>query len=81
MEPRIERSSHRCFVRKICRSVLKTFRKVYRKTPVLESLFNKKIFFYEKEISTKVFSSEICKSFKNTYIEDHLRTPASESRY
>ena len=35
----------------------------YRKTPVLESLFN----------------SEYCEVFKNTYFEEHLRTAASEN--
>ena len=34
----------------------------YRKTPVLESLFN----------------SEYCKIFKSTYFEEHLRIAASE---
>ena len=33
----------------------------YRKTPVLESLFN----------------SEYCEIFKSTYFEEHLRTAAS----
>ena len=35
----------------------------YRKTPVLESLFN----------------SEYCEIFKSTYFEEHLRTAASEN--
>ena len=35
----------------------------YRKTPVLESLFN----------------TEHCKIFKSTYFEEHLRTAASEN--
>ena len=35
----------------------------YRKTPVLESLFN----------------SEYCEIFKSTYFEQHLRTAASEN--
>ena len=35
----------------------------YRKTPVLESLFN----------------SEYCKIFKITYFEEHLQTAASEN--
>ena len=35
----------------------------YRKTPVLESLFN----------------SKYCKVFKSTYFEEHLRTVASEN--
>ena len=35
----------------------------YRKMPVLESLFN----------------SEYCKIFKRTYLEEHLRTAASQN--
>ena len=35
----------------------------YRKTPVLESLFN----------------SEYCEIFKSTYFEEHLRTAATEN--
>ena len=35
----------------------------YRKTPLLESLFN----------------SKYCEIFKSTYFEDHLRTAASEN--
>ena len=35
----------------------------YRKTPVLESLFN----------------SEYCKIFKSAYFEEHLQTAASEN--
>ena len=35
----------------------------YRKTPVLESLFN----------------SEYCKIFKSTYFEEHLRTAVSKN--
>ena len=37
----------------------------YRKTPVLESLFN----------------SEYCEIFKSTYFEEHLRTAASEDMF
>ena len=39
------------------------FRNIYRKTPVLESLFN----------------SEYCKIFKSTYFEEHLRTATLEN--
>ena len=44
------------------------FDKFYRKTPVLESLFNK-----VAETPTQVFSCEICQIFKKTYFEEHLR--------
>ena len=37
----------------------------YRKTPVLESLFN----------------SEYCEVFKSTYFEEHLRMAASENLF
>ena len=37
----------------------------YRKTPLLESLFN----------------SEYCKIFKSTYFEEHLRTASSENMF
>ena len=36
----------------------------YRKTPVLESLFN----------------SEYCEIFKSTYFEEHFQTAASENK-
>ena len=49
----------------------KKFRKFYRKTPVLESLFNK----------VAGLESEICEIFKNIYFEDHLRTTASGMFY
>ena len=37
----------------------------YRKTPVLESLFD----------------SEYCEIFKSTYFEEHLRSAASENMF
>ena len=45
--------------------VLKNFCKFHRKTPVLETLFNKVAGL--KETSTQVFSCENCKIFKNTF--------------
>ena len=33
---------------------------------------------YFKETATHIFSSEICETFKNTYIEEHRQTAASE---
>ena len=35
---------------------------------------------YQKETLTQVFSCEICKIFKNTYFEEHLRTTTSASQ-
>ena len=34
---------------------------------------------YSKETPTQLFSCEICKIFKSTYVEEHLRITASES--
>ena len=45
----------------------------HKKTPVLESLFN-------KVVPTQVFPRKYCKFFKDTYFEEHLRTAASECR-
>ena len=41
-----------------------------------ESLFAT---FFAKETSTQVFSHEICKIFKSSYFEEHLRTAASKT--
>ena len=41
-----------------------------------ESLFAT---FFAKETSTQVFSYEICKIFKSSYFEEHLRTAASKN--
>ena len=46
--------------------------KFHRKTPVLESLFNKAAGL--KACLTQVFFCEICENFKSTYYEQHLRT-------
>ena len=58
-------------------------RKLHRKTPVLESIFNKVTVlqawsFNLKETPTRVFSCEIFKNLKNTYFEDHLGTTVPE---
>ena len=58
------------------------FRKSHRKTPVLESPFNKvtgmtACNFIKKRLQHKVFSCEICEIFKNNYFEEHLLTVAS----
>ena len=42
---------------------------------MLESFFTKDT----KEISVQVFSCEICEIFKNTFLEENLRTTASGS--
>ena len=47
------------------------FPKFHRKTPVLESLFNKVASL--KETSTQVFSCELCKISKNTFFTEHLQ--------
>ena len=72
------RSSHRkCSVKKV---VLK-IRKLYRKTPVLESFFMKLQTFskqiFKKETLTQALSSEVCETFKKTYFKEHLQTTAS----
>ena len=59
-------------------------RYIHRKTPVLESLFNKafikiKLFIKIKQTPIQVFSREYCEIFKNTYFEEHTRTTASGS--
>ena len=46
------------------------FRNIYRKTPVLASLFS-------KETSTQVLSCKYYEIFKNTYFEEHQRTATS----
>ena len=33
---------------------------------------------YQEETPTRMFSSEYCKIFKNTYFEEHLLTTASD---
>ena len=57
-------------------SVLKNF-KMFAKTPVFESLFNKAgalktCIFIQKEIPTQVFSSEYCEIFKNSFLVEHF---------
>ena len=53
------------------------FRKFHKKTPVLESLFNKvaglKVCNFIKENPAQVFPSEISEIFKNTFFTEHLR--------
>ena len=59
----------------------KNFRNIHRKTPVLESLFNKvaglQTCNYLKKTPTPVFSCKCSKIFKNTQFEEHLRTADS----
>ena len=61
------------FCRKSCSQNL---RNIHRKTPVLETLFNKAaglgLQFYRKEIPTQVFSCKYFEIFKNTYFEERL---------
>ena len=54
------------------------FCNIHRKTLALESLYGpSSLQFYQKETPTMMFLREYCKIFKNTYIEEHLRTTAS----
>ena len=57
------------------------FRNIHRKTPFLESLFNK--YFIEslllKRDPQQVFSCKYHEILKNTYSEEHLRTTTSKS--
>ena len=58
------------------------FRKIYWKTPVLKSLFNKiagilTCNYIKKETSGQVFSCEFSEIFKNTFFTEHLRATAS----
>ena len=74
------RSSHRWY----SLNLLKV-RNIYRKTSVLESLFNKFIGlqvcnFTKKRLQHKLFPVNIV-NFKNTYFEKHLRTAGSDSSY
>ena len=55
---------------------LKYFGNINRKTPALESLFNKVLKNLFK-IPTLAFSCEYCEIFKKTYFEKHLRMVAS----
>ena len=43
------------------------FRKIYNKTPVLGSDFNK---IYQKDLLTQVFSGEICENFKTPILKN-----------
>ena len=62
--------------------VSKNFGKSHRKTPVLESLFNKvaglSFVTLSKKPPTQVFSCEICETFKNTYFHRTLPVAASD---
>ena len=48
------------------------FRKIHSKTPLLESDFNKVVFFIKKETSTQVFSCESWKNFQNPFFAEHF---------
>ena len=62
------RSNHQnCFMKK---GVLKNFCNIHRKVAELQP--------YQEETPTRMFSSEYCKIFKNTYFEEHLLTTASD---
>ena len=64
------------------KGVLKNFANLTEKTPVLEPLFNKVAGLngcnaIKKRLVIRVFSCEYFETFKNTYLEEHLRTAAS----
>ena len=59
------------------KKVFLKFPKFHRKAPVLYSLVNNVAGLKAKETPTEMFSCEICELFKNTCIEEHLRTTAS----
>ena len=56
--------------------------KLYRKTSVLESLFNGVSVFetcnFINKLWQQVFSFEFCEVFKNTYFVEYLQTVASK---
>ena len=72
----IFRSSHSRKFFKRC--VLKIFCNIHRKTPVLESVFNKvaelQVCNFIKETPTQMLSCKYCEIFKNTPLEKHLQT-------
>ena len=62
------RSNHQnCFMKK---GVLKNVCNIHRKVAELQP--------YQEETPTRMFSSEYCKIFKNTYFEEHLLMAASD---
>ena len=59
------------------------FRNIHKKTSLLKSLLNKvpgrkPYKFVKKGLQHRCFPANIAKLFKNTYLEEHLRTAASE---
>ena len=62
-------SNHQnCFMKK---GVLKDFCNIHRKVAELQP-------YQEETPTTRMFSSEYCKIFKNTYFEEHLLKAASD---
>ena len=61
-------SNHQNCVMK--KGVLKDFCNIHRKVAELQP--------YQEETPTRMFSSEYCKIFKNTYFEEHLLKAASD---
>ena len=59
------------------KSCSKTFGNIHRKTPTLESLLNrvtclKTCNVIKKRLQRRLFSSEYCEIFRNTYFEEHM---------
>ena len=74
-----EQPSEVLFFKKGCS---KKFCNIHRKTPMLESLFNKVAglqgcSFIKKRLQHRCFFCEYYKLFKNSYFEEHLKTAAS----
>ena len=66
-----------CHIKNCSSKVILKFRKIQRRTPALEPLFDKgaelnAFSFIKKETLTQVFSCEYCEIFKNAYFEEHL---------
>ena len=68
------------------KGILKKFSDIHRKTPVLQSLFNKDAglkacIFNKKRLQHRFFFCEHWESFKNNYSEVDLRAAASVCSY
>ena len=62
--------------RALRKKVSQSFNKIHRKTPLLGQSCN----FIKKEASSQMFSCEFCKIFRKTFLTEHLRVTASETR-
>ena len=84
--PRFSEHTEAVAVKRCCaKKMFLKFHKFHKISPVLGSLFNKvaglkACNFIKNRLPTQVFSCQICQIFKNTYLEEHLRTTASKHR-